>query len=101
MRGKNFHRTCNLTKRWRRTSKLTHTHLTTKNYRFSHSQDLIPPTERARSRFVLLDTPFYSAAKALAKRVLSCKRSRGTNTKTTTHRLFLGFSSIESKSQIK
>jgi hypothetical protein len=32
-----YHRICNLTKRWRRTSKLTHTHLTIKNYRFSYS----------------------------------------------------------------
>jgi hypothetical protein len=31
-----FHHTCNLTKRWRRTSKLTHTHLTIKNNRFSN-----------------------------------------------------------------
>ena len=32
----NFYRTCNLTKRWRRTSKLTHTHLPVKNNRFSN-----------------------------------------------------------------
>ena len=54
--------------------------------------------------------PLCSAAEALAKGVLAYKRSTDRNTKTTTtttttkttkHRLFLGFSSIESKSLIK
>ena len=95
-----FHHTCNLTKRWRRTSKLTHTHLTIKNNRFPNFQDLILTAQRARGGFICRLTPFSPAENSSQGWSQLISEARIGTPKTTKHRLFLGFSSIESKSLI-
>src|SRR6266567_9064925 len=79
---------------------------------------LLKPNSACLASYRWIHSPCYplcSAAEALAKGALACKRSTDRNTKTTTttttttntktkttkYRLFLGFSSIESKSLIK
>ena len=96
----NYFITCNLAKRQRHTSKLTYTHFSTKNNQFSNSQDPIPTAQRARGRFICFLTSF-SKKNFFKKVVLAYKRGIDRNTKTIKHRLFLGFSSIKSKSLIK
>src|SRR6266568_1602478 len=79
---------------------------------------LLKPNSACLASYRWIHSPYYplcSAVEALAKRALAYKQSTDRNTKTTTttttttntktkttkHRLFLGFSSIESKSLIK
>ncbi len=81
-----LHRTCNLTKRQRHTPKLTHTHLTIKNNRFSNLQDLIPTAQRARGGFICRFTPFPNRKISL-RVVLAYKR--GTDRKKNTIFLYL------------
>ena len=77
-----FYHTCNLIKRQRHTSKLTHTHLTIKNNRFSNFQDLIPTAQRARGGFICRFTPFSPNRNFFLGVVLAYKRSTDRNTKT-------------------